>query len=120
MSAKKKHIEHRAPDQDAAIEAAFVDGTLPEEDRRTQAEKDAALGAEIGFGYKIADAIEEEPVPVVPSEADILASAGVGSVFEKVAHGWKVTYVDGGTKIFLDGPSLGEAFVSHGMQVKHR
>jgi hypothetical protein len=26
--------EQRAPDQDAAVEAAFVAGTLPEEDRR--------------------------------------------------------------------------------------
>jgi hypothetical protein len=33
--------ERRAADQDAALEHAFVAGTLPEEDRRTPAEKAA-------------------------------------------------------------------------------
>ena len=35
MTRKK---EQRAPDQDAAIEDAFVAGTLPDEDRREEAD----------------------------------------------------------------------------------
>lgn len=41
MPFKKKVVESgekRSPDQDAAIEAAFLAGTLPEEDRRSEYE----------------------------------------------------------------------------------
>ncbi len=37
---KDEPVEQRAEDQDTAIEAAFVDGTLPEEDRRTESVAD--------------------------------------------------------------------------------
>lgn len=38
--------EHRAPDQDAAIEAAFVAGTLPDEDRRDDATEAPVVNVE--------------------------------------------------------------------------
>lgn len=55
----------------------------------------------------------EGPAPVVeapraPSVAEILEKAGVGSEFVKVAHGWKVKYVVGGTVLLHDVPSLTE------------
>jgi hypothetical protein len=62
--------------------------------------------------------------PVAPyvykdPSTDILEKAGVGSVFEKTASGWKVKYVDGGTVINVSGPSIYSAMQSHGQQVVH-
>jgi hypothetical protein len=56
--------EQRAPDQDAAVEAAFVEGTLPDADRR--AAEDAADLAEMAA----VEATGEAPIPwVAPVEA---------------------------------------------------
>lgn len=92
-------IEHRAADQDTAIEQAFVAGTLPEEDRRS-------------------DAVEAKPSEV-DSTLAALSAAGVGSVFEKTATGWNVKYVDGGTIIHVQGATIPDAIASHGSQVVH-
>jgi len=66
-----------------------------------------------------ASASKSAPYVFVDPTGDILAKAGVGSTFEKTAHGWKVRYVDGGTVINVDGPSIYAAMSSHGKQVIH-
>ena len=52
--------ERRAPDQDAAIETAFVEGALPEEDRREPESEPVATEP------PVAAAIEAE-APVTPT-----------------------------------------------------
>ena len=118
MSPKKQ----RAPDQDAAIEAAFVAGTLPEEDRRrveenarvTQAAADRVTEEAFAAGEALVAAVE-----AVDPLLAILEKAGPGSVFEKTATGWTVKYVDGGTQIVVQGPTIADALASHGAQVEH-
>jgi uroporphyrinogen-III synthase len=56
---------------------------------------------------------------VFPDTESALQACGVGSVFERVAHGWKVKFVDGGTSVFVEGPTITEALASHGAQVVH-
>ena len=46
--------EKRAPDQDAAIEQAFVEAKLPEEDRRAQPEQPTATPAAAAHWEKLA------------------------------------------------------------------
>ncbi len=121
MSAKKVVEEHRAPDDEQPIALAIAEelGTLPDVDRRHEEEI-----------ATVATVTSDEPAMVLDGgyvEADahrndawVIETAGIGSVFERVAQGWKVRYVDGGTTIFVEGPSLGEAVASHGVQVKHK
>lgn len=61
MAKKKK--DQRAEDQDAAVEEAFVEGTLPEEDRRITM-TDAA-----GDEYVWVDDGSEVPQPGQPEDA---------------------------------------------------
>ncbi len=118
--------ERRAADQDAAIEQAFLDGTLPEEDRRAyEAKRDAKAAKAVAESVTEAEPSEAVAAPTVapvievdPSAAAI-AAAGVGSVFEKTASGWNVKYVDGGTIIHVQGATIADAIASHGAQVEH-
>lgn len=41
-----------------------------------------------------------------PHTLEVLSRAGVGSVFEKTDFGWRVTFVDGGVRLFLSGESI--------------
>lgn len=83
-------VERRAPDQDAAVEAAFVEGILPEEDRREPV-------------------VVPEPVVSVAPEAPVPEPAGtgvrsiedrveVGGQIERTASGWKVHLMYGGVR----------------------
>lgn len=56
---------------------------------------------------------------VFPDTESAMQACGVGSVFERVAHGWKVRFVDGGTQVFVEGASIADALASHGTQVFH-
>ena len=113
--------ERRAADQDAAIEQAFIDGTLPEEDRRAyEIKRDAKAAAEAAAAIPVppSEVSSEVSSEVDPSVA-VIAAAGVGSVFEKTAIGWNVKYVDGGTVIFVQGATIADAVAGHGTQVEH-
>lgn len=79
----------KAPTQQAAMEAAFVKGTLPEEDRRAP-----------------------DVDPVSTADVAVMDDAGAGSVFEKHEKGWKIKLVRDGVTLLLDGPSIAEAFAS--------
>ncbi len=57
--------------------------------------------------------------PVVTDALHALETAGVGSVFEKTAIGWNVSWVDGGTTIRVQGATIEEALGSHGLSVIH-
>jgi len=122
--------ERRAADQDAAIEQAFIDGTLPEEDRRAYEIKRDAKAAAEAAARVTAEAVATEPSEVsgevsseMSAEVDpsvaVIAAAGVGSVFEKTAIGWNVKYVDGGTVIFVQGATIADAVAGHGTQIEH-
>jgi hypothetical protein len=116
--------EKRAPDQDAAIEAAFVAGTLPEEDRRREEATATAVATLVAeneeLRARLAESYKQQHAPkkVDPSHAAI-TQAGVGSIFERTAIGWNVKYVDGGTVIVVQGPTIADALASHGGQVVH-
>lgn len=56
---------------------------------------------------------------VFPDTESAMQACGVGSVFERVPHGWKVKFVDGGTQVFVEGATIAEALASHGTQVVH-
>jgi hypothetical protein len=76
--------ERRAEDQDGAIEVAFVDGTLPEE-----------------------EPIEAPPfVTIECPDCATLNNSGVGTRLEKQAHGWKLSLVDGGTIVLSEGATI--------------
>lgn len=104
MSPKKKDAEdQRAEDQDAAIEAAFAAGTLPEDDRRTPEEKE-----------------EDERTARAVAVLGIIESAGRGSTFRREKDVWRVHLVDdAGTAIDVSGPTIAEAVASHGQRVEH-
>ena len=95
--------DQRAPDQDTAIEEAFVAGTLPEEDRREEPVVEDSGDATAPFEI-------EPPVnynPPTPDEAyQALDDAGVGTVLEKQAHGWKLKLVRGGTVLLSEGATI--------------
>lgn len=56
---------------------------------------------------------------VFPDAESAMQACGVGSVFERVSHGWKVKFVDGGTQVFVEGPTISDALASHGAQIVH-
>lgn len=58
-------------------------------------------------------------VPQVFADLDALVQAGVGSTFTKTPIGWDVKWVDGGTVIFIQGPTITEALAGYGMQISH-
>jgi len=57
--------------------------------------------------------------PVVTDDLDALGQAQIGSTFTRSVIGWDVKWVDGGTSIFVQGPTITEALGSHGLQVVH-
>ena len=72
-------------DQDAAMEAAFEAGTLPEEDRRAP-----------------------DVIPIVEPCATCTAmeAAAVGTTLERQLHGWKLKMQDGGTVRLTEGETI--------------
>ncbi len=57
--------------------------------------------------------------PVVADDFDALSQAQIGSTFVRSVVGWDVKWVDGGTTIFVQGPTITEALAGHGLQITH-
>ena len=52
-------------------------------------------------------------------EGELLEASGVGSEFVRIASGWRVKIVDGGTVITSSGPTIRDAVSAHGEQIDH-
>lgn len=83
--------DQRAPldEQPLALAVAEELGTLPADDRRVSAD------------------------PVACPSCAIVDHAGIGSMFERQPHGWKVKYMDGGATLFCEGATITLALASH-------
>lgn len=57
--------------------------------------------------------------PQVVNELDALGQAQAGATFSRTPIGWDVKWVDGGTVIYVQGPTITEALASHGVQIQH-
>lgn len=115
--------EKRSPDQDAAMEAALLAGTLPAADRRHP--DDVTLIGELQTRLATLEREAEAAAVVVPAPVEdatlvILDKAGVGSTFTKEATGWRISFVTpGGTALLVSGATMAEALASHGLQFTH-
>ncbi len=127
---KKKDVpvvepeEQRADDQDAALETAFMEGTLPEEDRREpeggEVVRDTMAAAVWNYlGIDTAEGFSTWYTSMREAAADYeaaigkscgvcatLDTAGTGTVLEKQLHGWKVKFMDGGTVNLSEGATI--------------
>ncbi len=102
--------EHRAPDQDGAIEVAFVEGTLPEEDRREPAigapepppSEDIPLlltGLPVGYTVEYVRG-EFGPKWIVKRGSDRGESKSLGRAIRLI--GAQIAHLDGGGTCLLD------------------
>lgn len=92
----------RRTTQDTAIEAAFIAGTLPDEDRRAPDEQPAPPLAEVAATTTAARAF------------DIAAHIAEGYTFTSSVNGWDVVSPTGGHG---NGPSPEEAVLNIGAQL---
>lgn len=54
-----------------------------------------------------------------PVTSSPINDAQIGTTFTRIATGWAVKWVDGGTVITVQGPTIEEALASHGLHVVH-
>lgn len=129
--------EKRAPDQEGAIEVAFVEGTLPEEDRRCTKEPEPVpeepaveevviveevirtpmeLAADAqpivldAGGVTVGDdAMQANEVSNALASYLMLSNGGIGTTLERQSHGWKLKFVDGGTVLQNEGVTIANA-----------
>ncbi len=106
--------EHRSPDQEAAVEAAFVAGTLPEEDRRVP---EVVIVADVE--QVIVDpepAVTAEPAMEIGVFRSLEDRVEVGGKIERTARGWQVSLMYGGArKLFGEGATIEAALASAGV-----
>ncbi len=57
--------------------------------------------------------------PQIFSDSDAVMQAAPGTTFARTPIGWDVKWVDGGTVIVVQGPTITEALASHGVQIVH-
>lgn len=98
-----RDADQRSPDQDAALEQAFVDGALPEEDRRFD------LAEKIAEGFRFAKSGNEWSVTTPDGEYGHGASPeeavrNVGAVIVPNADGRRVLTRRDGSDVALDAP----------------